>query len=232
MTTLTRPPVPAKPSRKPAVAAVAIATLLCAAAAYVVAFTGVVGVRTVTVLGAHALTADQVRTAAGLRDGEPLARVDLGRVQRQVGELAGVQRVAVTRSWPHTVRITVTERTGIALVSRDGALWLVDPAGVVFQRLTVRPHLPLLAVPDVGPDDPAAMAALTALAALKDPVPPQVAQVKAPTPEQVTLYLTGGRTVLWGGGEDSAAKASVLTELLKRPGTYFDVSTPSVVTVR
>jgi cell division protein FtsQ len=38
--------------------------------------------------------------------------------------------------------------------------------------------------------------------------------------------------VLWGGAEDSAAKASALAALLSRPGTHYDVSTPSVVTVR
>ena len=59
-----------------------------------------------------------------------------------------------------------------------------------------------------------------------------VGTVRAATPEQVTLTLTDGRTVFWGGGEDSAAKASVLGALLSRPGRHYDVSTPSVVTVR
>jgi cell division protein FtsQ len=38
--------------------------------------------------------------------------------------------------------------------------------------------------------------------------------------------------VFWGGGEDSAAKAAALGALLSRPGRHYDVSTPSVVTVR
>jgi cell division protein FtsQ len=56
--------------------------------------------------------------------------------------------------------------------------------------------------------------------------------VRAPTPEQVTLLLTDKRTVFWGGAEDSAQKAVVLAALLGRPGSYFDVSTPAVVSVR
>jgi cell division protein FtsQ len=48
----------------------------------------------------------------------------------------------------------------------------------------------------------------------------------------VTLTLRDGRTVLWGGADESAAKARVLTALLGRSGTVYDVSTPSVVTVR
>ena len=206
--------------------------LVLVAGVYLAEFTGLLGVHTVTVTGVRALTADEVRAAAAIPDGQPLARIDVDGVAERVRALAGVERVAVARSWPGTVRITVTERHGVALVSRDGGLWLVDGGGVVFQRLTRRPRLPLLALPDVRPDNPAARAALTAVAALPAPVTAQVAQVKAATPEQVTLVLTGARTVLWGGAEESAAKAAVLQALLSRPGRHYDVSTPSVVAVR
>ena len=173
---------PAGPARGPALVAVLAVTLLLAAAGYVVAFTGAAGVRTVTVTGVRALTADQVRTAAALRPGEPLARVDLAAVRARVGELAGVERVAVTRSWPHTVRVTVTERRGVAVVARDGASWLVDPSGVVFQRVATRPKLPLLDVADVSAGNPAARAALTAVTALRPQLRAAVVKVRAPTP--------------------------------------------------
>jgi cell division protein FtsQ len=120
----------------------------------------------------------------------------------------------------------------VAVVKRAGAYWLVDPAGIVFQRVAARPKLPLLELTGVGRDSPTATAALAAVTALPPRLLAAVATVRAPTPEQVTLTLTGGRTVFWGGGEDSAAKAAVLGALLRRPGTHYDVSTPSVVTVR
>ncbi len=213
-------------------AAAAVALAVLAAAIWVAGFSGVLGVRQIAVTGVHALSADQVRAAAAVPDGRPLARVDTDGVADRVRGLAGVERVAVTRSWPGTLRITVTERRGVALVDRDGALWLVDPDGVVFQRLRTHPRLPLLRIPDVGPDSDLARAALTAVTALPPALLAQVGEVRARTPEQVTLLLSGRRTVLWGGAEDSAAKAAVLPALLSRPGTYYDISTPSVVTVR
>jgi cell division protein FtsQ len=214
------------------VAAAVALVVLAGAAVYLVGFTGVLGVRQVTVTGVRALSAPQVRTAAAVPAGRPLARVDTGAVADRVRALPGVERVAVTRSWPGTVRITVTERHGVALVRRDGAYWLVDPDGVVFQRLTARPKLPLLSVADVRPGSEPATAALAALRALPPALLGGVGSVQAPTPEQVTLKLTDGRTVFWGGAADSAAKATVLAALLHRPGSYLDVSTPSVVTVR
>ena len=211
---------------------VAAVVVVVAAAGYVVGFTGLLGVRQVTVTGVRALSADQVRAAAGVPAGRPLARVDTGAVADHVRALPGVERVAVARSWPGTLRITITERHGVAVVKRAGAYWLVDPDGVVFQRAAGRPRLPVLDRVDVGPDEPTATAALAAVTALPPRLLVAVATVRAATPEQVTLTLTDGRTVFWGGGEDSAAKASVLGALLSRPGRHYDVSTPSVVTVR
>ena len=229
-------PAPAGPARSsrrgPLLGIVAALVALVAAAVYVVGFTGVLGVRQVTVTGVRALSADQVRAAAAVPDGRPLARVDTGVVADHVRALPGVERVAVARSWPGTLRITITERQGVAVVKRAGAYWLVAPDGVVFQRVPARPKLPLLDLADVGPDSPPARAALAAVTALPPRLLAGVATVRAATPEQVTLTLTDGRTVFWGGGEDSAAKASVLGALLTRPGRHYDVSTPSVVTVR
>jgi cell division protein FtsQ len=228
-----RPAPAARSSRRGLLLGIAAAVVVVVAGpVYVVGFTSVLGVRHVTVTGVRALSAEQVRSAAGVPAGRPLVRVDTGAVADHVRALPGVERVAVTRSWPGTMRITVTERHGVAVVERDRAYWLVDPEGVVFQRLATRPKLPLLDLPDVGPDSPTAAAALAAVAALPPRLLAAVASVRAPTPEQVTLTLADRRTVFWGGGADSAAKASVLGALLGRPGTYYDVSTPSVVTVR
>ena len=211
----------------------ALAVLLLGAAVWVVGFTGVLGVRTVTVTGARALSAEQVRSAAAVPDRQPLARVDLAAVRDRVSGLAGVERVAVSRSWPGTVRITVTERQGVAVVERSGGVFLVDHAGHVFQRVAARPRgVPRLAIEDVGPADPATRSALAALTALPAPVVAQIAKIAAPSPESVTLHLSGRRTVLWGGAADSAAKAAALTALLRKPATVYDVSTPSIVTTR
>ena len=59
-----------------------------------------------------------------------------------------------------------------------------------------------------------------------------LAVVEAPTPDSVTLGLRDGRSVVWGGSGDSAAKARALGPLLTRPGSTYDVSTPTVAVVR
>jgi cell division protein FtsQ len=207
--------------------------VLAGAVAYVIGGTSLLGVRTVTVTGLRSLSQDQITGAAGVRAGEPLARVDVAAIEGRIGAIPGVARVAVTRSWPSTLRIAVTERTGVAVVTVAGKPWLVDATGVRFQQLASVPRgTPLVMVRDAGPTDQATRAALAALSALGPTVRAQLVSVTAQTPDSVTLALIRGRTVLWGDGSDSPAKAKVLAALLGQSGTVYDVSTPSVVTVR
>ena len=78
----------------------------------------------------------------------------------------------------------------------------------------------------------ATSAALRVLLGLPHALAGRLGELRAPTPEQVTLVLTDGRTVLWGGPVDGPTKASAVLALLHLPGTVFDVSAPGVATRR
>lgn len=190
-------------------------------------------VRTVVVTGEARLTAAQVEAAASVVPGTPLARVDTAAVARRVRALGPVAAVSVTRSWPHGLRITVVERVPVVGVQSAAGVALLDAQGV---QIAVVPALPAgvlrLQVAQPGRDDPATEAALGVLRGLPKPLRAQVTTVAASTPEQVTLVLRGGRQVLWGGDTDGGVKAAALRDLLKMPGTVFDVSAPGVVTRR
>jgi cell division protein FtsQ len=86
----------------------------------------------VTVTGIAHTPERAVRRAAGIHTGDVLVAVDLGAVADRVEELPWVDRARVTRDWPSTVRIQVTERTVAAIVqvTEDRAA-LVDSRGRV-----------------------------------------------------------------------------------------------------
>jgi cell division protein FtsQ len=195
--------------------------------------TGVLGVRTIRVVGAALVTPEQVRQAAAVPEGTPLARVDLAAVRSRVAELPPVARVTVTRQWPHTLRIEVVERTPTAVVPQDRRFAVVDATGVVFQTRPDRPAgLPLVRVATPGPEDTATRAALEVLAALTPELRERLLEVTVESPARITVRLDGGRTVLWGDASRSDAKAQVATSLLSRAGHTIDVRTPDVVTIR
>jgi cell division protein FtsQ len=217
--------------RNVGIAAAALAPL--ALLAWVLLLSPLLAVRTVAVSGTTRLSAEQVRAAADVMRGTPLARIDDDAVVRRVKALRAVAEVRVSRGWPSTLRLHVVERTPVVGVVTGQGVTLVDAEGVPF---AAAPALPAgvvrLQVARPGPKDPTTRAALDVLAVLPQPMRGRVRIVRAASPSSVTLVLRDGRRVLWGGVGDTALKAQAAEALLKMPGSVYDVSRPGVVTRR
>lgn len=213
------------------IAAAVIAVLV---AVWIVAFSPVLGVRTVAVRGAGFVTAAQIRSAAGVKHGTPLLRLDTAPIVRRVEALVGVRSATVTKGYPNSVTITVTERVAVGFLDAGGGSFvLVDAGGVRFRTLTQRPpRLPLLVVPGGAQATASAAAVATVAGDLPAAVLARVQSIQAFDPSAITLLLTDSRVVRWGGVERSADKARVLPALLQQPGTQFDVSDPDAVIAR
>jgi cell division protein FtsQ len=210
-----------------------VVAVLAGAGTLVVYVTPLFGVSRVAVEGVRLLSPDEVRTAAEVPDGMPLARVDLGQVGQRVSRLAPVARAVVTRSWPNTLVVRVSERTGAAAVPIDGQFSIIDATGVLFATVAVRPTaLPLVRLVAPAPGEPRTRAALAVLAALTPQLRALLVEIVAEATTRIRLELTGGRQIVWGDATENETKARVATSLLARPGKVIDVSAPDVVTVR
>jgi cell division protein FtsQ len=201
----------------------------------------VLAVSSVRVDGAGTLTAAEVLDVAGIAEGTPLLRVDVDAAEARVARLPQVADVEVTRGWPRSVVVTVVERVPVAVVEESGTRSLVDADGVLFDTVTGNPPTGVvpLDVADPGPEDRATRAALAALVALPEEVRGDVADAGATGPEDVTLTLEDGTTVLWGSAEQAGDKADTLVALLDQleagglePAETIDVSVPSAVVLR
>jgi cell division protein FtsQ len=214
--------------------AVAAAVLvLLGAAGWVVYGTAVLGVDEVRVTGTDVLSPDRVREVVAVPAGKPLARVDIDGVRARVEALAQVDTVAVTREWPGTLVVAVTERIAVAVVPQGKRYVLVDEAGVAYHTLPDRPsHLPLVRLPDPRPEDLATRSAMEVLRSLTDDLRVQLTELVVEGPARIRLKLRQGREVIWGDATESGTKAKVATLLLARDGKTIDVSAPDVVTVR
>ncbi|MEU4803303.1 FtsQ-type POTRA domain-containing protein [Actinosynnema sp. NPDC023587] len=203
--------------------------ILVAVTAVVVAvwFTPVLGVRQVEVLGTTELTADQVREAAAIEEGTPLARLEVDAVVERVRGLSRVAGVRVERELPGTVRLTVDERTPVAVLKLPDGAHLVDATGKDYATLA-QPPIGLPEVEAGAAGLPAAVAVLTGLPA---ELLREVQLVTATTGADVKLALTAGREIRWGSPADTPRKAAVVQVLMTRDGTVFDVSSPELPTV-
>ena len=216
------------PSGRMLVAAVTV--LVLAAAAWVVLFSRLLVAQGVSVRGADQLGTDAVASAARVPAGVPLARIDLDAIAARVAALPAVDSVRVTRRWPHTVEITVVERSPVGrLVTADGVR-AIDATGAVFPLpADARPALPLLvAEPAASPR--AIIEAAKVVARLPAVLDRRVEEVHVSSRDSVTMLMRNGDQAVWGSADDSRRKARVLTALLRHPAAVYDVSVPELPT--
>lgn len=194
-------------------------------------------VRAVAVTGTHLVPKSEVLAVAGVRLGTPLIRVNTAQVAARVETIRQVQSAQVTKSWPDRVVIAVRERTpALAVAVPGGGFNLVDSGGVLVRWAASRPaglpiYLTTTAVTSLS-GDPDVGAAAAVLGELPAQLRPSVQSVTAPSPDQVTVRLAGGVTVVWGGTDRAAAKAEELIVLMRTHVSYYDVSGPGTAVTK
>ena len=211
---------------------------IVAAAVWVLFASPLLVVRSVTVSGTRLVPRSKVLAVSGVVPGTPLIRVNTARAAARIEQITQVRSVQVTRSWPNRLVIVVQERTPVLVLPAygGGGYDLADAHGVVLQRVTRRPAgLPLY--PTVAPEgalrgDPDLTAATAVLGELPARLRHSVKSITAPHPDQVTLRLAGGVTVLWGDTGRPGIKARELAVLMRSHARYYDVSGLGSVTAR
>lgn len=188
--------------------------------------------------GTRELTPAAVEKAAAVPLGGPLASVDTGAVRKRLlAELPRIEDVDVERSWPHTIRVKVTERTPSAVLKSGKKFTEVDRTGVRFATVDQAPRgVPLV---QLTPDQSASFrhfgtkgllrAAIAVAGDLPESLHGRATAIRVRSYDSITVELTGGRMVMWGSAEAGTRKASVLTALMKAQpdATRFDVSAPT-----
>jgi len=189
-------------------------------------------VRSVVVTGTRLVPESEVLAAADVRPGTPLIRVSTARVAARVLTIRQVQGVRVTKVWPDRVVIAVRERTSaLAVALPGGGFDLIDANGVIVQSAATRPAgLPIYTTTAAASSlrgDPDVVAAAAVLGGLPASLRSSVTSVIVPSPDQVTLSLGSGVTILWGDAGDAAAKAKELAILMQTHARSYDVSSPA-----
>lgn len=220
------------------IAMAVLAAGVLATLVWVIWFSSVLDVRTVTVKGETSMTAAQVRDAAEVPLGGPLARADLTAIEARVKVVPRVRLVEVSRSWPHGVTITITERTAVVWLSSGGEIRGVDRYGVDFRSYDEVPADLIEARvstrdPAVRVDTVRAVALIAERICRDDPaLLKQVQAITAESQDSVVLDLTKGRTVTWGSQAQGERKLEVLRTLLEIDAKGYDVSAPDQPTTR
>lgn len=226
-----------RPRPRPLIALIAAAVLV-AGGIWALYGSSWLRVEKVSASGTEVLTRAQVEAAAAVPVGAPLISVDTDGIEARLREkLPRIDSVEVVRSWPNGIGLEVIERKPVLLIKKGAKFIEVDAGGVRFATVDNAPKdVPLLELTvdqSVGTrrfgTKRLTREAVRVRAELPEKVAGDIKAVRVRSYDSISLELTGGRTVMWGSGEDGAAKAGALTALMKAvpEAGRFDVSAPT-----
>ncbi|MBT2503982.1 FtsQ-type POTRA domain-containing protein [Curtobacterium sp. ISL-83] len=200
----------------------------------VAVFSPLMALQRIEIKGTNRVDQTALRQALSDQIGTPLARLDFGAIKRDIAGFPLIESYVTEEAPPHTLVVTVTERTPVVAVKTGSSYSLVDPAGIVVQSSPKQPAT--MPVADVGRaklGSPVFRTMTEVVLSLPSTVRAQVASVRASTADDVTLTMKDKSTVVWGSPDESVAKAALLAALVKdhasrNPGTAveYDVSAP------
>ncbi len=208
-----------------------LAVLLAGIATWLVWFSSVFAATEIRINGLSLLTEQQVTDAAAVELGGPLATQDVDAIRNRVAALAPVAEVRVERHFPHTIEITVTERTLAYVWMDEGVTRWVDADGVVFHeggetaQGTVKANI-------AASDQRLLKDVATVVSAVVPVLGDRITLLQASAVDRIEIQLSDGDTVVWGSAEQSHVKAQVLSVLLSQEASVYDVSAPHAPTTR
>ena len=205
--------------------------LLAGIATWLVWFSSAFAATEVRINGLSLLTEQQVTDAAAVELGGPLATQDVDAIRDRVAALAPVAEVRVDRQFPHTIEITITERTlAYVWMNEDVAHW-VDANGVVFREGGEMAQ-GIVVANITAPDQRILKDVATVVSAVVPVLGDRITLLQASAVDQIEIQLSDGDTVVWGSAEQSQVKAQVLSVLLSQDASVYDVSAPHAPTTR
>jgi cell division protein FtsQ len=201
-------------------------------------FTPLLAVETLEVTGTHRINHATLVKALSRQIGVPLPMVNTKAIADDLAPFALVDSFAVISLPPHTLRVAITERQPICIVTVAGIDYLYDPAGVRIANASQSDNYPRIAIVGDPKGSVEFSAAIDVLLALPADLLGQIATVDAKSKDDVSMRLRGyaGQRIVWGDGSQSVLKSKVLAALIKNQKktdyVTFDVSSPTAPVVR
>ncbi|MBW3588970.1 MAG: FtsQ-type POTRA domain-containing protein [Actinobacteria bacterium] len=199
--------------------------------------------RRVEVAGNSELSKEEVVAETGLRRGVHLLSVDTGTVAGRVRSNPWIDDVRVERILPSTIRISVNERTPVALITAITGTYLIDGSGVVLEQgqrdlLLIEDVTPEVVEPGTTLDLPQLRHVFEILPELDPSLSARLKSVSARSVDRITFVLDTDTRILFGAAEEIEEKNFAARALLKRAETdskvieYLDVRVPGRPAVR
>ncbi|MFP7364465.1 FtsQ-type POTRA domain-containing protein [Corynebacterium callunae] len=223
------------PVKKKTIAIAAVSLVVIAAILAVVAwFVPILKVNTIEVTGAPITGAVVVEETSGITVGENLLRVDASGAAHKIAELPWVKTVTINRKIPSTIAIEVQERVAAVFQNTADGNVIYDTEGKPIIIGTPPPGTVEVTATDAANEAilPAVISVINSIRDQDAALLNNVATVEAPDQYDILLKLKDGREIYWGSAENNHDKAVAMATVVKREGQHWNISSPSMVSVR
>lgn len=213
-------------------------------------FSPVLALSSVTVDGATLTNSQQVKSSVlSTWKGTPLPQIRLGAVQNSLhSEFPKTREVKVRWSGPHSLRVTITDRTPVVAKESVGRWQRYDDQGALIDSVGSRPEGLAVLRGSSSSSASALRAAVTMLNQLPSEARSQIVSVQAGSADDLRVVYaipTDAQTatpsskqkvkaseveIRFGDASDIANKFASAKPLLSRTTGYVDVSVPSMPT--
>lgn len=229
------------------IAAVIAGVLIVVFGSILIYRSNLLAVTSVTVSGVEHLTDQEVTQLAAVPDDSTLLRLDTEGICSRLEEHPWVQSASISRKFPHTITINVTERTPAAAVKINSkSIWVLSTDGAWLSAATKEDWKAYrrivgvdtnMAAPVAGSEvtDEGVLNALAIFDQASDRLNEQIKSISAASAVKTSLTLKGGVEVAFGVAEDMELKeADIWTLLDKHEGkiSYINVRVPDRPTYR
>ncbi len=213
---------------------VAVIVVMVAILAAVAWFVPVLKVSSVEITGATRTDTEVAEELSGINIGDNFLRIDAAAAATAIADMPWVGSVTVNRRLPSTVEIALTEREAIVFVKRPDGDHIIDTEGLPI--IIGPPPFGTIEVTGTREEDqdvlPAVIDVVNAINDYNPDLKGQIATIDAPDRFDLLLRLNDGREIYWGSSENNHDKAVALSTVIKREGQRWNISSPSMVTVR
>lgn len=199
--------------------------------------------KSIAVEGERHLSERQVLRLAGIDHDTNVFRLDEGAVRRRLERDPWIANAIVSANLPSSISISVSERVpvAVALTKEDGRQLIAEdgtPLGVAAGGSAL-PEVRLVGEPgQPGPAFDAVAAGASVAGGMPPAIRLQVELVVIGSDGTITLHLTDGVTVTYGGPDEFEAKAEAIAAILGyadeqgRALMSIDVTAPAAPTAR
>lgn len=182
-------------------------------------------IKKVKITGTKHLNDSQIEKAAAVSPKTSLIRVPVKEIEGRLLKNPWIKSVEISRSFPNTLIIEISERKAIALVPVSDGLAAVDCDGLVLEKRPDidRVNLPLIKDLKVNKvkigkriQSSAFSNAISCLGHLEDQLRSSLSIISASSVDKLSLYTKEGIEILYGKAENVEKKNYILKKLLSK----------------